>query len=156
MASIQCLQVCPSCLKNSKMEFKGAILRGRGHCQSSCETCISSEEVCTQCSLQSHQFVSPLLRACNECLENDRECVKMACLAWIKDSKSKYKSSQIALTEKQKESESARQHQTKSWWQLFPTLCMLQKTIVHHLLISIGWWMDIELILFCCVQQGWI
>jgi hypothetical protein len=105
VASIQCLKVCLSCLKNRKMELEGAVLRGRGHCQSSCETCISSEDVCAECSLKSHQFVNPLLRACNECLENDRECVKMACLAWIMDNESKNKSSQIALTEKQKESE---------------------------------------------------
>ena len=87
------------------MELEGAILRGRGHCQSSCETCISSEDVCAECSLQSHQFFNPLLHTCNECLENDCECVKMACLAWIMDSESKNKSSQIALTEKQEESE---------------------------------------------------
>ena len=101
MSAIRCLQTCLSCLNDSKMTFEGAVLKGKGQCQSSCQNCISHGELCRA----SHKFVNPALRACKECLEKGHECVKMVCLAWIMDSESKNKNSQILLTEKQNESE---------------------------------------------------
>ena len=105
MSAVSCIQTCLSCLKDSKMEFQGAVLKGQGHCQSGCQNCISQGEVCTECSGR-HKFVHPALRACNECLEKDQECVKMVCLAWLMDSESKNKNSQIILTKRQSDTES--------------------------------------------------
>ena len=105
MSAVRCIQTCLSCLKDSKMEFQGAVLKGQGHCQSGCQNCISQGEACTECSGR-HKFVHPALRACNECLEKDQECVEMVCLAWLMDSESKNKNSQIILTKRQSDTES--------------------------------------------------
>ena len=94
-----------SCLKDSRMAFQGAVLKGQSHCQSVCQNCISQGEVCTECSGR-HRFVHPALRACKECLEKDRECVKMICLAWVMDSESKNKNSQTILTKRQSDTDS--------------------------------------------------
>ena len=100
-----CVQTCLSCLKDSKMAFQGAVIKGQGHCQSVCPNCISQGEVCNECSGR-HKFVHPALRACKECLEKDQECVKMVCLAWVMDNESKNKNSQTILTKRQSETES--------------------------------------------------
>ena len=99
MTSISCMQTCLGCLKDRKMAFKGAVLKGKGHCKSACETCIANQMICAQCSQASHKFLDPALRACNECLEKNIECVKMVCLGWSMDSESKNKKSQTALSE---------------------------------------------------------
>ena len=100
-----CVQTCLSCLKDSKMAFQGAVIKGQGHCQSVYPNCISQGEVCNECSGR-HKFVHPALRACKECLEKDQECVKMVCLASVMDSESKNKNSQTTLTKRQSETES--------------------------------------------------
>ena len=105
MSAVSCVQTCLSCLKDSKMAFQGAVIKGQGHCQSVCPNCISQGEVCNECSGR-HKFVHPALRACKECLEKDQECVKMVCLAWVMDSESKNKNSQTILTKRQSETES--------------------------------------------------
>ena len=105
MSAVSCVQTCLSCLKDSKLAFQGAVLKGQGHCQSVCQNCISQGEECTECSGR-HKFVHPALRACKECLEKDRECVKMVCLAWVMDSESKNKNSQTILTKRQSDTDS--------------------------------------------------
>lgn len=37
MSAVSCIQTCLSCLKDSKMAFQGAVIKGQGHCQSGCE-----------------------------------------------------------------------------------------------------------------------
>ena len=105
MSAVSCVQTCLSCLKDSKMAFQGAVIKGQGHCQSVCPNCISQGEVCNECSGR-HKFVHPALRACKECLEKDQEFVKMVCLAWVMDSESKNKNSETILTKRQSETES--------------------------------------------------
>lgn len=109
VASFEVLNTCLSCLKNSKMSFAGAVLKGNGHCKSECPDCEKTTEnkrVCDHCQDVGHTFVEPWLRACEECITNGDECIKMVCLVWMMDSESKNKSSQITLTQKQKDEDS--------------------------------------------------
>jgi hypothetical protein len=109
VASFEVLNTCLSCLKNLKMSFAGAVLKGNGHCKAErpdCKTSSDNERICDHCQDVGHKFVKPSLRACEECITNGEECVKMVCLIWTMDSESKNKSSQITLTQKQKDEDS--------------------------------------------------
>ena len=104
--SVASFEVFNTCLKNSMMSFAGAVLKGNGHCNSECPDCkttIENEHVCGHCQDVGHTFVELSLRTCEECITNGEECVKMVCLIWTMDSESKNKSSQITLTQKQKD-----------------------------------------------------
>ena len=67
------LNTCLSCLKNSKMYFAGAVLKGNGHCKSECPDCEKTTEnkrVCDHWQDVGHTFVEPWPRACEECITN--------------------------------------------------------------------------------------
>ena len=83
------------------MSFKVSVLKGNGHCKSRCLERMTQQAVCRGCKEIGHKFVHPTLRACDECLEEGVECVKMVSLEWIIDSESKNKNSQQTLSQNQ-------------------------------------------------------
>lgn len=103
--SIEYIQTCLSCIKKGKMSFEGSVLKGNGQCKSRCSECIAQQAVCQSCKEIGHKFVHPTLRACDECLNEGGECVRMVALAWIMDSESKNKNSQKALSQNQRNNE---------------------------------------------------
>ena len=118
--SIECIQTCLSCIRKGKMSFEGSILKGNGHCKSRCLECITQQAVCQSCKEIGHKFVHPTLRACDECLNEGVECVKMVSLAWIMDSESKNKNSQQTLSQNQRDNEQPNWAATTEMLTAFP------------------------------------
>ena len=98
----------------------GSVLKGKGHCKSTCSECISLQDVCQECRKVGHKFINLALRACDECLNTGDDCIKMVCLAWIMDSESKNKNSQTSLNQNQKDNEDADQTDSTVLLTAFP------------------------------------
>ena len=120
LQSIGCLETCLSCIRKGKMCFSGSVLKGKGHCKSTCSECISLQDVCQECRKVGHKFINPALRACDECLNTGDDCIKMVCLAWIMDSESKNKNSQTSLNQNQKDNEDTDQTDSTVLLTAFP------------------------------------
>ena len=119
--SIECIQTCLSCIRRGKMSFEGSVLKVNSHCKLRCLECITQHAVSQGCKEIGHKFV----RACDECLEEGVECVKMVSLAWIVNQR--IKNSHRTLSQNQRHNGQPNKAATKEMLTAFLTLFMLTK-----------------------------
>ena len=62
-------------------------------CNSRCEACLKTKEVCNGCSLISHQHISPCLRACFFCINENKRYIRRVVLVLTADCKQGNKTS---------------------------------------------------------------
>ncbi len=70
--TIRVLQMCESCQENTTAEEH--ILKDFTKCKSICDECVSRKSICEECDFAGQVSYLPCLRACNNCLQQNKLC----------------------------------------------------------------------------------
>jgi len=82
-------QACFSCSRSGTVQSENGIIINETQCESRCNECLSTGNVCDECIALGHKLVEPALLSCNRCRNYGHKCVKGAVLALAMDSESK-------------------------------------------------------------------
>ena len=77
------LQICENCLSRAKTDEH--IIADRDICECCCDACWSQKDVCEQCTEKGQVSHYPACRACTKCLEEGKECIKLATFVFSSD-----------------------------------------------------------------------
>ena len=78
------LQICENCLSRAKTDER-IIIADRSICECYCDACWSQKGVCQRCKAKGQVSHYPACKACTKCLEEGKECIKVAASAFTSD-----------------------------------------------------------------------
>lgn len=93
------INVCLCHLQQKLIETKNGVIKSHAKCYSYCPSCVEIKKVCADCKRKGHQNVEPELRACDQCLNNDKKCNRLAVIGVTQDSESRNAGGQRMLME---------------------------------------------------------